>query len=183
MNSGWILRNVPEQNNSFLNFLNDYDAMYGNDLEVNENVVDEIPEQNIGINNVEMINQNNNVVENTNNNDTFLNFLNNYQDDSLNETVSSSVDVASNINNPVINEVVPPITSNFNVNPIKYVEDDVRYEDITKPDMLNSIDDIINELKVAVNKIKNSKFKIDTDEINFDDIYQITIKIDKRDIL
>ena len=80
----------------------------------------------------------------------------------------------------MINNVNPPITSNFNNN--GYVEDNPNYSDISQNIVLDSVDDIIEDLKTTINRIKSeSKFKIDTDEINFDDMYQITIKIDKRD--
>ena len=165
----------------FMNFLNNYDSLPNNNVSVN---VD---------NNV-----NNNVVDNSvndvNNND-FMNFLNNYDNNSVTtqpvvnnvvEEPSVNYQPTPSFNNPVINDVNPPVTSNFNMSeptPVKYVEDDARYNDLSKPELLSSVDEIIGELQVVVDRIKNnSKFKIDTDEINFDDIYQITIKIDKRDI-
>ena len=72
---------------------------------------------------------------------------------------------------------------NTNENVINdYIEDNPNYVDVSKQKVLHSVDEIIDELKTTINKIKaESTFKIDTDEINFDDIYQVTIKIDKRD--
>ena len=115
-----------------------------------------------------------------------MSYLNNY-DNNNNVVQEQPVNYNTTpqpVNNPIINNVVPPVTSNFGATAPKYVEEDVRYQDVSKPSVLGSVEAIINELQVVVNNIKNnSKFKIDTDEINFDDIYQITIKIDKRDIL
>ena len=65
----------------------------------------------------------------------------------------------------------------------EYVENGPNYVDITKPISYDSIDSIIKELKVVTDKIKKSKYKITTEETNFDDIYTITIKIDKRNFL
>lgn len=178
MNTPVVDNSVNNTNNDdFMNFLNNYDNL------PNNNVSDFNVDNNV----------NNNVVDNSvydvNNND-FMNFLNNY-DNNINtqpvvnnvvEEPSVNYQPTPSFNNPVINDVNPPVTSNFNE--VKYVENDNRYSDLTKPEMLSSVDEIIGELQVVVDKIKNnSKFKIDTDEINFDDIYQITIKIDKRDIL
>ena len=177
-----VVNNVtPPMNNngSFLDFLNDYDSNY-------PNVANDI----ISDPNNNMTSVDNNVSDN--NNQDFMDFLNNYDktngfntqtvvDNNFTEETSVNYQPTSSLNNPVINDVNPPITSNFNE--VKYVENDNRYSDLTKPEMLSSVDEIISELQVVVDKIKNnSKFKIETDEINFDDIYQITIKIDKRDI-
>lgn len=41
--------------------------------------------------------------------------------------------------------------------------------------------DALAELKTVINKIKKSQIDIDTEEIDFDDIYQITIKIKKEE--
>ena len=142
------------ENNNFMNFLNNYDT---NNPEPAENTVQEsIPENN-----------------------NFMNFLNNY-DTTNPEPVENTVQEPMTTNNVVINNVNPPITSNFTAN--SYVEDNPAFVDISKNVVINNVDQIIDELKETINKIKTeSKFKIDTDEINFDDIYQITIKIDKRD--
>ena len=70
-------------------------------------------------------------------------------------------------------------TSNFNT---QYVENNANYVDISKEQKINSIDEIINKLGNVVNEIREkSIYKVDTEEINYDDIYQITIKIDKRE--
>ena len=166
------------QNDDFMNFLNNSNEPLTTNEDVNNTSVDD---------------------NNSTAGEDFMNFVNNY-DSMPNNNLAGNYDniqpVVNNVasepivnyqptplaNNPIINDVIPPVTSNFNE--FKYVEDDDRYKDITKSEMLTSVDDIISELKVIVDKIKNnSKFKIDTDEINFDDMYQITIKIDKRDIL
>ena len=47
---------------------------------------------------------------------------------------------------------------------------------------ITDVSEVISRLSSVVNDIKSkSVFKVETDEIDFDDIYQITIKIDKRD--
>ncbi len=82
-------------------------------------------------------------------------------------------------NNVYINDVNPPITTDFSN---QYVEDNPNYVDVSKEVVIDNVDEIINRLKNVIDDIKaTSKFKVDTDEINYDDIYQITIKIDKRD--
>ncbi len=118
----------------------------------------------------------------------FMNFLNNYNNSTesapaeepaseFNEDIYSNFGAADN--NVSIDDLTPPITPDFNN---QYIEDNPNYVDISKQTMIDNVDDIINRLKVVVDDSKNnSKFKIDTDEINYDDIYQITIKIDKRD--
>ena len=175
-------------NASFLDFLNDYDTNYPNAANDIMNSMDNTSVNN-EFNNVTTPFVDNNISTNNTSNDDFTNFLNNYDNNqpvvnNVVEEPTTNYQPNPSFNNPVINEVVPPVTSNFNTNEFKYVEDDARYNDITKPEMLTSVDEIIAELQVVVDRIKNnSKFKIDTDEINFDDIYQITIKIDKRDIL
>ena len=125
----------------------------------------------------------------------FMNYLNNYDNNMFNEpnqntdeiinTTSNYNDYLNNYgetkdNNVMINNVTPPITSDFNPN--TYVENNPNFVDVSKSVMINNVDEIIDKLKVVVDNIKNnSKFKVDTDEINYDDFYQITIKIDKRD--
>ena len=96
----------------------------------------------------------------------------------LTPSYESSFD--STPNNVTFNDITPPITTPADVN--SYVEDSDRFVDVSKATVLSSVDEIIDKLKVVVNEIKTtSKYKIDTDEINYDDIYQITIRIDKRD--
>ena len=110
--------------------------------------------------------------------DNFMNFLNNY--DSKVEAPAETVPTSTNINdNIVINDVSPAST---NVDANSYIENNPNYVDVSKQVIIDNVDEIINKLKSVVDEIKNnSKFKVDTDEINYDDIYQITIKIDKRD--
>ena len=157
-----------------MNFLNNYDATHP----VNNPQPEETPNNN------------------SNNNADFMNFLNNYDathpvnkpQEEIPEMNNSTLNFDSYLNNNandngvVINNVNPPITSNFNAN--SYVEDNPNYVDVSKATVIDSVDIIIDELKATIEKIKNqSKFKVDTDEINFDDVYQITIKIDKRETL
>lgn len=81
--------------------------------------------------------------------------------------------------NLTLNNVTPPITSNFNT---QYVENNANYVDISKASKINNVDEIIQKLGDTIKEIKDkSVFKVDTEEINYDDIYQVTIKIDKRD--
>ncbi len=69
----------------------------------------------------------------------------------------------------------PPVTN-------QYIEDTANFVDVSKQDKITSVDAIIDKLGTVVKEIKEkSVFKVDTEEINYDDIYQITIKIDKRD--
>ena len=103
-------------------------------------------------------------------------------EEAFGENPEFNEDIYSNFNAPddmLINDVNPPIDSNINN---QYIEDNPNYVDVSKQSVIDSVDEIIDRLKNVVNDIKStSKFKIDTDEINYDDIYQITIKIDKRD--
>lgn len=65
-------------------------------------------------------------------------------------------------------------------NQYKYVEDNPNYVSVDKPDGVESLDDVINILKNCLDKLKNGKIRVDTEEIDFDDTYQITIKVDKK---
>ena len=169
-----------ESNNSFYNnnqttnnlssFLNNYESS-----SVNTNSNDS-NNYNTSIN--EGLNSNANSSEN-HNNDSFSSFLSNYEMPSSAVNINSSEPNNTN-NGLLINNTIPPITSNFNTN--SYVENNPNFVDVSKKEEISSIDEIIEELKTTINGIKaKSKFKVDTDEINFDDLYQITIKIDKRD--
>ena len=89
------------------------------------------------------------------------------------KTTEATMDVNSKYLNPI--EEVTPKT--------EYVENSPNYVDITKPMSYDSVDSIIGELKVVTDKIKKSKYKITTEETNYDDVYTITIKIDKRNFL
>ncbi len=138
-----------------------------------------------------------------NNNSDFMNFLNNYNNTTPEEpatTTNNGMDSYLNDNNdiPLPNEFspdnidmdlyndyddtqddeIPSVTSNVN----QYVEQNDKFVDVSKHEKITSVDEIIKKLGEVVSEIKEkSIYKIDTDEINFDDIYQITIKIDKRD--
>ena len=188
------------ENSDFMNYLNNYDN--NNPLPTNESLNTEAY-----LNNVDSMEQSININENLNNqpqieepqSNDFMNYLNNYDNNnslSTNEPLNNETYLNSEIsteqpidndyynepidNNVIINNVNPPITSNFNNN--TYIENTENYVDVSKNNFINNFDEIINKLKVVVDDIKsNSSFKIDTDEINYDDMYQITIKIDKRD--
>ena len=174
-NSGSIVTPIPEtmemgesNNGEFTKFLNNYDANHPVGTKA------ETP---------------------ANGNGDFMNFLNNYDANhpvgakeeipTMNNTelnVNSYLNSGVKDNSVMINNVNPPITTNFNAN--SYVEDNPNYVDVSKATIIDNVDTIINELKATIEKIKNqSKFKVDTDEIDFDDVYQITIKIDKRETL
>jgi len=93
-------------------------------------------------------------------------------------------------NEPVVDTPTVPDDNSKYLNPIEevapkteYVENSPNYVDITKPTSFDSVDSIISELKVVTDKVKKSKYKITTEETNYDDIYTITIKIDKRNFL
>ena len=196
---------VQEQkNNDFMSFLNNY----GNPTNVEDNKVQEVPtkEENNYLNNYE---KEENLQEEFSNNNDFMSFLNNYgnttnveenkvqeapkeENNYLNnyekeEKIEEKEDNQNynsqeNYNNVLINDVNPPITNSFTNN--SYVEDNPNYNDVSIPDTLNNIDEIINDLKKELDKLKSqSVYKIDTEEIDFDDMYQITIKIDKRENL
>ena len=106
-------------------------------------------------------------------NNDFMNFLNNY--DNNNPLPSNEP-----TNNVMLNNVNPPITNGMDPN--QYVEDNPNYVDISKEARINNVDEVINRLKTVIDDIKaTSNIKIDTDEINYDDLYQITIKVDKRE--
>ena len=82
-------------------------------------------------------------------------------------------EIANKYLNP-INDVVPKV---------EYVENQPNYVDTTKPKSYDTVDEIITALKETTDKVKQSKYKITTEEVNFDDIYKITITIDKRNFL
>ena len=160
--------NVQAPDSNFTNFLNNYD----------NNVSTPAPENNVQAPDPNFTNflnnyDNNAGIESTNQ------FLNNYTN--VSETTDSFNESVAN-NGVLINNVNPPITSNFNAN--SYVEDNPNFVDVSKEVKIETIDEVIGELNSVVNKIKTqSVFKVDTEEINYDDIYQITIKIDKRENL
>ena len=160
--------NVQAPDPNFTNFLNNYD----------NNVSTPAPENNVQAPDPNFTNflnnyDNNAGIESTNQ------FLNNYTN--VSETTDSFNESVAN-NGVLINNVNPPITSNFNAN--SYVEDNPNFVDVSKEVKIETIDEVIGELNSVVNKIKTqSVFKVDTEEINYDDIYQITIKIDKRENL
>ena len=162
---------ISENNNEFTNYLNNYD---------NNNP---LPASNDNNDFANYLNNydNNNPLPTSENNNEFTNYLNNYDNENpLPNNIDTNSYMNNYNNNVMLNSVNPPITSNFNAN--SYVEDNPNYIDASQQHVMGSVDEIINELKKTIDKIKSeSKYKVDTDEVNFDDIYQITIKIDKRD--
>ena len=95
--------------------------------------------------------------------------------DELNDSLTNSApdDLTSKYLNPVSEVVEKP----------QYVENSPTYVDLSKPKSYDTVDEIIGKLKEVTDEIKKSKYKITTDEVNFDDIYQIKITIDKRNFL
>ncbi len=89
------------------------------------------------------------------------------------QNIAETMDVNAKYLNP-IEEVAPKV---------EYVENSPNYVDVTKPISYDSVDSIIGKLKVVTDEIKKSKYKITTEETDFDDVYTITIKIDKRNFL
>jgi len=163
VNQGPVQQN---QDQGFMDFLNNYD----NNNPVQPEPVNQGPVQ-------------------QNQDPGFMDFLNNYdnnnpvQPEPVQENPGFNENIYSNFNadnnDVLINDVTPPITSNFSN---QYIEDNPNYVDVSKQTVIDNVDAIIDRLKDVINDIKaSSKFKIDTDEINYDDLYQITIKIDKRD--
>lgn len=179
---------TPEQpaDASFLNFLNDYDNKHPLPPE------DETDGTTGGVDNY--LNTASEVPSTPVEDKGFTDFLSNLNTNSNPITPSAPVtpepvtptvdnDIYSGFNKPVdnvtINNVNPPITSNMNN---QYIENTANYVDVSKEQKITSVDEIINKLGDVVKEIKEkSIYKVDTDEINYDDIYQITIKIDKRD--
>ena len=175
----------PVQDDGFMNFLNNYD---------NNNPVQDEPSRaplSPGMPQTPVM-----PTGPQNNDDGFMNFLNNYDNNNpIQEEVNNSPAASNNdfngylnnyenidnpLNNASISSVAPPIAANYNAN--DYIENNPNYVDVSKQMVIDNVDDIINRLKNVIDDIKsNSKYKIDTDEINYDDLYQITIKIDKRD--
>ena len=163
--------NSSPSNDDFMNYLNNY----------SNNAMSEMPENNPVIQ--EPTNQ-------TSGNDDFMNYLNTFSNNEMPQetqfstpnidTLNSNVSNLNDSNNIMYNNVTPPITNNFETN--QYIEGNPNYVDVSKLNKIDSIDDVIEKIKNVLDDIKqNSNIKIDTDEINYDDLYQITIKVDKRD--
>jgi hypothetical protein len=116
-------------------------------------------------------------------NDDFMSFLNNYDANYKSPAAEATPTENSYLNEPLpqapVNETIPPqapISAN------QYVEDSANYVDISKQEKISDVKTIIDKLGNVIKEIKDkSVFKVDTEEIDYDDIYQITIKIDKRD--
>ena len=158
-----------EDNPGFMNYLNNYDNNISTSFEqtgdnyLNNDLANNVQEPALQ-------------GEITGNNS----YLNNYSNSINQQSENNYLNNEGIDNNVMINNVNPPITTGFDNN--SYVENNPNYVDASKSLMIESIDEVINKIKVVVDDIKNnSKYKVDTDEINYDDIYQITIKIDKRD--
>ena len=178
----------PVADAGFMNFLNDYDNKFP--------VPEEAPASDGGMSNylntppeTAPVNPAPSPVEDK----AFMDFLNSYNADPIApaEPVIPAApsapvvdnDIYSGFNKPTdnvtLNNITPPITSNINT---QYIENTANYVDISKAQKISSVDEIINKLGDVVKEIKEkSIYKVDTEEINYDDIYQITIKIDKRD--
>ena len=181
-------QNEPAADAGFMNFLNDYDTKFPLPPE------EEAPAGTDGGVSNYLNNPQEPVASTTPEDKSFTDFLNSFNANTIptnNEPIAPVIpstptidnDIYSGFNKPAdnvtLNNVTPPITSNFNT---QYIENTANYVDISKEQKISSVDEIINKLGSVVKEIKEkSIYKVDTEEINYDDIYQITIKIDKRD--
>ena len=170
-----------EDNNDFMKFLNDFDKNYQAETPSAPTApVEETPAP------VEPVSTG------AEDNNDFMKFLNDFDKNYQAETPSApvepvpaenplpSVDLPSSepLGTANLNSAIPPIAAPAP----KYIEDSANYVDITKQEKITDVSEVISRLSSVVNDIKSkSVFKVETDEIDFDDIYQITIKIDKRD--
>lgn len=127
---------------------------------------------------------------NRNINDSLPDYNDNYNENSSNEFDINDYKLPqydNNYDNSVSNnfeKTNSPIqitqTEIPSTNEYKYVEDNPNYVSIDKPEGVSSVDDVIEILRGSLDKIKNGKIKVDTEEIDYDDTYQITIRIDKK---
>ena len=102
----------------------------------------------------------------------------------LDKNNSSIPPINNDFPNVVINDAIQPQISTFNDQKSYYVEDQSKYDKITnKEKSYNTVDTILFELKSTIDRIKNSQYKIDTEEIDYGDVYQITIKVNKNEQL
>ncbi|MBP5683771.1 MAG: ParB/RepB/Spo0J family partition protein, partial [Bacilli bacterium] len=62
----------------------------------------------------------------------------------------------------------------------RYAEDNPNYMSVDKNYGVSSLDEVINVLKATIDRLKEGTIKIETEEIDFDDWYQIVIKVDKK---
>lgn len=162
---------------------NDYMAPVGNSNENTNNSFN--PFASIR-NNTNNLNNDINNVNNVNNNTTTPNpfYVNNEeikvnQDEfNINDYKLPGYEESPKMEEPLNQDIqaeLPKTTEEF-----KYVEENPNYVSVDKPVGVASVDDVINVFKEALNKIKNGKIKVDTEEIDYDDSYQITIRIDKK---
>ena len=181
INSSPVEEVKPDDDPAFMNFLNSFDVNNPLPEPVEEApVASPTPDYNNYLNDN---NVNPPVSEVINNplppvNNDFDSYLNDYNTATSAPPVAPPTVPESVSNNVVINEVNPPITDFSN----QYVENSANYVDVSKQDKITSVDTVLDKIGAVVKEIKEkSIFKIDTEEINYDDIYQITIKVDKRD--
>lgn len=92
----------------------------------------------------------------------------------------NSVNNEMNEQNNVSNQEPFNVNSVNNMNNYQYVEDNPNYVSVDHPRGVETIDDVINTLRATLDNIKNGKLRVDTEEIDYDDSYQITIRIDKK---
>lgn len=178
---------------------NDYVAPTSNNI--NNNVEQSNPFSSIRMNTTNINNANNNAnnlmpnldisndtnlmpnfdIGNDNNSNNFN--INDYKLPEYENTYNNNSD-DNNIYNNDFDNYNPTISANSkpseSVIEYKYVEDNPNYVSVDKPDGVSSVDDVIKILRVSLDKIKNGKIKVDTEEIDYDDTYQITIRIDKK---
>ena len=112
-----------------------------------------------------------------------------FEENELNEQLNN-VEPKEETNIPEI-EVIGETTKEDEVKEENTVQDDETKEETKQNDYINldpvytinSTMDAVLELKKTTDRIKQNHIDIETEEIDFDDVYQITIKIKKTDTL
>ena len=147
--------------------------------------------------------QNNETVENTQNTFNFDNFNASQVNEENNDEQISNSNINQNLtdetpNNeqfnpfnqsfdeqqpietpaPVVQNEEPLNNFNYNAAPVTPVYEDVKSsEPETKP--VTTLRDVINLIRKCADEIEQNNFEIDTEEFDFDDIYQVIFKIKK----
>lgn len=174
---------LPTNNGGMNPFLTSDNYMPPMSNNSENNYDDNNPFSNIRMNTSNMNNDNNMFYMNNNSNEE----INSSSDFDINDYKLPEFD--NNIENNYVNEVSQNNVEENNAfnpnvvdisNDYKYVEDNPNYVSVDKPEGVSSVDDVINVLRSALDRIKNGRIKVETEEIDFDDNYQITIRIDKK---
>ena len=94
------------------------------------------------------------------------------------ETSSPEANVTNNIPDlEIIGDVNPSVQNNKS-----QIENKNEYIRLEEEITIHNVKDAVMELKKTTDKIKQNHINIETEEIDFDDVYQITIKIKKENI-